>query len=86
MHFLCEDNYVCVYCNADCQSSKSETPFTADGPDSKLNFSKIERPSPQQVQLPSASSDAPQPPKTEDSCFRRIGGLFGLGLICLPGT
>ncbi|KAJ4926698.1 hypothetical protein JOQ06_014446, partial [Pogonophryne albipinna] len=69
-----------------CQSSKSETPFTADGPDSKLNFSKIERPSPQQVQLPSASSDAPQPPKTEDSCFRRIGGLFGLGLICLPGS
>ncbi|KAK1901277.1 Puratrophin-1 [Dissostichus eleginoides] len=33
----------------DCQSSKSETPFTADGPDSKLNFSKIERPSPQQT-------------------------------------
>ncbi|XP_033939106.1 quattro isoform X2 [Pseudochaenichthys georgianus] len=57
-----------------------------DGPDSKLNFSKIERPSPQQVQLPFASSDAPQPPKTEDSCFRRIGGLFGLGLICLPGS
>ncbi|XP_063766791.1 quattro isoform X2 [Eleginops maclovinus] len=57
-----------------------------DGPDSKLHFSKLERPSPQQIQLPSASSDTPQPPQTEDSGFRRISGLLGLCLICLPGS
>ncbi|KAM6947328.1 quattro [Lycodopsis pacificus] len=70
----------------DSQSSRSETPSTADGPDSKLHNSKLEKPYPAQVQLLSASSDAPQPPQTEESGYRGIGGMLELGIICLPGS
>ncbi|XP_075952517.1 quattro [Anarhichas minor] len=70
----------------DSQSTRSETPSTADGADSKLHNSKIEKPYPAQVQLLSASSDAPQPPQTEESGYRGIGGMLELGIICLPGS
>ncbi|XP_031132422.2 pleckstrin homology domain-containing family G member 4B-like [Sander lucioperca] len=70
----------------DSQSSRSETPSAADGPDSKLHNSEIEKPSSPQVQLPSASSDTPHSPQTEESGFKGIGGLLELGIITLPGS
>ncbi|XP_029288016.1 quattro isoform X2 [Cottoperca gobio] len=71
----------------DSQSSRSETPSSADGPDPKPHYSKIEKPSPQlPVQLPSASPATPQPPQTDESGFRGIGGLLELGIISLPGS
>ncbi|XP_044036632.1 uncharacterized protein KIAA1755 homolog [Siniperca chuatsi] len=70
----------------DSQSSRSETPSTTDGQDSKIHNSKIEKPSSSQARLPSASSDTPQSPQTEESSFRGIIGLLELGIICLPGS
>ncbi|XP_042357373.1 uncharacterized protein LOC121954103 [Plectropomus leopardus] len=70
----------------DSQSSRGETPSTADGPDAKLHNSKIEKPSSAQVQLPSASSDTPQPPQTKESSLKSISGLLELGIITLPGS
>ncbi|XP_070758793.1 quattro [Enoplosus armatus] len=70
----------------DSQSSRSETPSTTDGPDSKLHNSKIEKPSSPQIKLPSASSDTPQSPQTEESSFSGVSGLLELGIICLPGS
>ncbi|XP_037620244.1 uncharacterized protein KIAA1755-like [Sebastes umbrosus] len=70
----------------DSQSSRSETPSAADGPDSKLHHSKTEKPSPAQVQLPSAGSDSPQPPQTKESGLRGVSGLLELGIISLPGS
>ncbi|XP_041814017.1 uncharacterized protein LOC121621588 isoform X2 [Chelmon rostratus] len=69
----------------DSQSSRSETPSTTDGPVSKLHHSKIEKTSSPQVQLPSASCDAPQP-QTEESTFKSVSGLLELGVIYLPGS
>ncbi|KAM9361869.1 LOW QUALITY PROTEIN: quattro [Symphorus nematophorus] len=70
----------------DSQLSRNETPCTTDGPVSKLHNSKTEKPSSLQVQPPSASSDAPQSPQTEESSFISISGLLELGIICLPGS
>ncbi|XP_034725087.1 pleckstrin homology domain-containing family G member 4B-like [Etheostoma cragini] len=70
----------------DSQSGRSETPSTADGPDSKLHHCVLEKPSPPQVQLPSASSGTPQSPQIEESGFKGIRGLLELGIISLPGS
>ncbi|XP_070703420.1 quattro [Pempheris klunzingeri] len=70
----------------DSQSSRSETPSAADGPDSKLHNSKTEKPCSPQGQLPSARSDTPHSPQTEESSFRGISSLLERGIICLPGS
>ncbi|XP_040890117.1 uncharacterized protein KIAA1755-like [Toxotes jaculatrix] len=70
----------------DSQSSRSETSSTTDGADTRLHHSKTEKSSSLQVQIPSASSDTPQSPQTEESSFRRISSLLEFGIICLPGS
>ncbi|XP_034388577.1 quattro isoform X2 [Cyclopterus lumpus] len=70
----------------DSHSHRSETPSSADGPDSKLHNSKMEKPSLAQVQLLPASSDSAPPPQTEESGFRGVRGMLELGIICLPGS
>ncbi|XP_044205807.1 quattro [Thunnus albacares] len=67
----------------DSQISRSETPFTTDGPDSRLQNSKIDKLS---SQLSSTTSDTPQSPQAQESRFKSISGLLDLGIICLPGS
>ncbi|XP_040059586.2 quattro [Gasterosteus aculeatus] len=70
----------------DSHLSRREIPSTVDGPDSKVHNSKIEKPSPAQLQLLSTSSDSNQPAQTQESWFRDIVGMLELGIICLPGS
>ncbi|XP_034536478.1 triple functional domain protein-like [Notolabrus celidotus] len=70
----------------DFQTSRSETPSSMDGPDSKLHNSKIERLSSPQGPHQFISSDKLHSPQTEESSFRHISGLLELGIICLPGS
>ncbi|KAM4613204.1 quattro isoform 2-T2 [Polymixia lowei] len=69
----------------DSQSGKSEIPSTTDGPESKLQNSKTEKPSSPPVQLAPPLSDDPSSPQSQQSSFRSISDLLQLGIICLPG-
>uniref|UniRef100_A0A8D3E4N2 Quattro n=1 Tax=Scophthalmus maximus TaxID=52904 RepID=A0A8D3E4N2_SCOMX len=51
-----------------------------------LHNSKTEKPSSPLVRLPSASSDTPPSPQSEESSFRSISGLLESAIICLPGS
>ncbi|AWP03134.1 pleckstrin -likey domain containing family G (with RhoGef domain) member 4 [Scophthalmus maximus] len=72
--------------NENSHSGKSETYTPTDGADSRLHNSKTEKPSSPLVRLPSASSDTPPSPQSEESSFRSISGLLESAIICLPGS
>ncbi|KAM7401842.1 hypothetical protein PAMP_017120 [Pampus punctatissimus] len=67
----------------DSHLSRSETLFTTDGPDSRQQSAKTDKPS---SQLSPTTSDTPQSPQAQESRFKSISGLLELGIICLPGS